>query len=70
MRHRVIIRQRQNADGSLCIVCAGRPRFQPDLTPKADTRTWGVLGDYLTDCRENFPASWFARAKPSPVGRD
>jgi hypothetical protein len=31
----------------------------------------GVLcGKYLTDCRSEFPASWFARAKPSPSGRD
>ena len=27
-------------------------------------------GKYLTDCRDKFPASWFARAKLSPSGRD
>ena len=27
-------------------------------------------GKYLTDCRDEFPASWFARAKLSPSGRD
>ena len=27
-------------------------------------------GKYLTDCRSEFPASWFARAKLSPSGRD
>jgi hypothetical protein len=25
---------------------------------------------YLTDCRDEYPASWFARAKLSPSGRD
>jgi hypothetical protein len=27
-------------------------------------------GKYLTDCRDEYPASWFARAKLSPAGRD
>ena len=27
-------------------------------------------GKYLTDCRDEFPANWFARAKLSPSGRD
>jgi hypothetical protein len=27
-------------------------------------------GKYLTDCRDEYPASWFARAKLSPSGRD
>jgi len=52
---------------------AGRdfdPQFSPDLTPK-DLLALGVFcGKYMTDCREEFPASWFAGARLSPSGRD
>ena len=31
----------------------------------------GVFGGkYMTDCRRNFPKSWFTRAKLSPAGTD
>lgn len=46
------------------------PDFTPDLTP-AEMLHLGVFGGkYMTDCRDEFPESWFRRAKLSPEGRD
>ena len=37
--------------------------FEPQLTP-AEILELGVFcGKYMTDCRDEFPASWFAKAK-------
>lgn len=42
------------------------PGFAPELTP-AEMLELGVFGGcYLTDCRDEFPADWFANAKLSP----
>ncbi len=46
------------------------PEFRPDLTPKQMLELGVFGGKYLTDCRNEFPASWFARARLSPGGRD
>ena len=46
------------------------PEFRPELSPKQMLALGVFCGKYLTDCRKEFPASWFARAKLSPSGRD
>ena len=52
---------------------AGRnfdPAFRPQLTP-ADMLRLGVFGGkYMTDCRDEFPRSWFARARLAGETRD
>jgi hypothetical protein len=46
------------------------PAFAPELAP-AELLALGVFcGKYMTDCRAEFPASWFARAKLAPGRRD
>jgi hypothetical protein len=46
------------------------PDFRPQLTP-AEMLALGVFGGrYLTDCRDEFPAGWFERAKLSPAAHD
>jgi hypothetical protein len=44
--------------------------FKPELTPKQMLALGIFCGRYMTDCRKEFPADWFARAKLSPKGRD
>ena len=42
------------------------PDFRPNLTP-AEMLALGVFGGkYMTDCRKEFPASWYRKAKLSP----
>jgi len=46
------------------------PEFKPELTPK-QMLEFGVFGGkYMTDCKKEFPGSWFAQAKLSPKKSD
>ena len=46
------------------------PDFHPQLTPP-EMLSLGVFGGkYMTDCRDEFPASWFRYARLSPEKHD
>jgi len=46
------------------------PDFRPDLTPKQMLALGVFCGKYMTDCRKEFPASWFTRARLAQKHRD
>jgi len=46
------------------------PDFKPELTPREMLELGVFGGKYMTDCRREFPASWFRKAKLSPDGSD
>jgi hypothetical protein len=46
------------------------PEFEPELTPQQMLALGIFGGKYMTDCRREFPDSWWRHAKLSPGGHD
>lgn len=42
------------------------PDFHPEVTPQEMLEMGVFGGKYMTDCRDEFPASWFTHAKLCP----
>ena len=74
MSRTVTVNDRMQRDYSYELTApAGRdfdPEFQPDLTPKQMLHLGVFGGKYMTDTRDEFPASWFEGAKLSRGGKD
>jgi hypothetical protein len=75
MRRRVIVvnDKMQRGYSYALTAPAGRnfdPAFTPELTPAQMLRLGVFCGKYMTDCRDEFPASWFSHAKLATQKRD
>ncbi len=46
------------------------PDFKPELTPKQMLKLGVFGGKYMTDCKKEFPADWFEKAKLSLQKKD
>lgn len=46
------------------------PYFKPELTPREMLKMGVFGGKYMTDCKKEFPKSWFTQAKLSPDSKN
>jgi len=46
------------------------PEFKPQLTPKQMLSIGVFGGKYMTDCKKEFPSSWYEKAKLNPEFHD
>jgi hypothetical protein len=46
------------------------PEFSPELTPEEMLKLGVFGGKYMTDCRQEFPAGWFVKARLCPDRHD
>jgi len=46
------------------------PAFKPQLTPKEMFKLGVFGGVYMRDCKKEFPADWWDKAKLAPEGSD
>ena len=46
------------------------PEFRPQLSPKQMLQLGVFGGKYMTDCRDEFPASWYVHARLSTERHD
>jgi hypothetical protein len=67
MRHRVVVNDlMQQGYVYYRTQPVGRnfdPLFQPELSPKEMLQLGVFGGKYMTDCRDEFPVSWFSKAR-------
>lgn len=70
----VVVNDRMQRNYRYALVApAGRdfdPAFAPELSPKEMLALGVFCGKYMTDCRDEFPASWFHGAKLATGRRD
>jgi hypothetical protein len=74
MKKKIVVNDRMQQNYTYWPVApAGKkfhPDFRPQLTPKQMLELGVFGGKYMTDCRKEFPAAWFRKARLSPERRD
>lgn len=73
MKNIVVYDSMQSGYVYACIEPPGKnfhPDFKPDLTPKEMLELGVFGGKYMTDCKQEFPKTWFTHAKLSPQKKD